>query len=326
MTKNFLQENLFTLSGMTLADAERELREVLPGRAYKAVPGASNLTDIDPSYLTMKMNEIFGMCGIGWRYWYDPETVNVRAEQRTSRNGREYTAYVANVGYLSLQVRYVFNGELHWSEGIPSIGGSDNEVESYALRGALTNAIGSAASKLSWQLPVYQGFVDHTNAERIYKTRQEKKNSTPVEKSAEENPPATSEPKEVGYTEPTPEPVTEPTPEPKLEKPVLGTKKNGKPKTQPTAGPAPETATVTATVTEVDVAWARTLNILPEAGVPLAGMTLGDAMNDPLGKRVIGYLSGEVARPSDGTFFTPEAGTPLADLKKGAGILLATMG
>jgi len=53
------------------------------------------------------------------------------------------------------------------SEPITATGGNDNEVESYAVRGALTNAIGAAFAKLTWQLPVYKGQLSQRNAATI---------------------------------------------------------------------------------------------------------------------------------------------------------------
>ena len=50
------------------------------------------------------------------------------------------------------------------SEPITATGGNDNEVEAYAVRGALTNALGAAFAKLTWQLPVYKGQLSHRNA------------------------------------------------------------------------------------------------------------------------------------------------------------------
>ena len=52
-----------TLTGLTLGEAIKELKAVLPPSAYKAVPGSQGLTDIDPSYLTEKATEIFGRGG-----------------------------------------------------------------------------------------------------------------------------------------------------------------------------------------------------------------------------------------------------------------------
>lgn len=40
-------------------------------------------------------------------------------------------------------------------------GGSDNSEREYAVRGAITNALGGAASKLGWQLSVYQDKRGH---------------------------------------------------------------------------------------------------------------------------------------------------------------------
>ena len=40
-----------TVTGFTLAQVVAEMQKPLPAAAYKPVPGATDLTDIDPAYL-----------------------------------------------------------------------------------------------------------------------------------------------------------------------------------------------------------------------------------------------------------------------------------
>lgn len=165
---NIMQE-WHTLTGLSLGEAVKQLKAVLPPSAYKAVPGSQGLTDIDPSYLTEKATEIFGPAGIGWFYQYDTKDLEIGVEQKVSSKGREYTEYGANLLRFLLFVRFVVDGEIRTSEPIPATGGNANEVRAYAIRGTLTNALGAAFAKLCWQLPVYQGLVSHQNADRVYK-------------------------------------------------------------------------------------------------------------------------------------------------------------
>lgn len=58
-----------TVTGFTLEQVVAELQKPLPASAYKPVPGASDLTDIDPAYLTEVATKVFGPIGFGW--WYD---------------------------------------------------------------------------------------------------------------------------------------------------------------------------------------------------------------------------------------------------------------
>ena len=149
-----------TVTGFTLEQVVAEMQKPLPASAYKPVPGASDLTDIDPAYLTEVATKIFGPIGFGWWYDFAPADLTITAEARTAKSGREYTVYTASLHKLIVRYRLIdASGKVLISEPITATGGNDNEVESYAVRGALTNAIGAAFAKLTWQLPVYKGPV-----------------------------------------------------------------------------------------------------------------------------------------------------------------------
>jgi hypothetical protein len=154
-----------SVTGLTLPDAIAEMQRPLPASAYKPVPGASDLTDIDPAYLTEVATQVFGPIGFGWWYDFAPTDLTISAEARTAKSGREYTIYTASLHKLIVRYR-LLDGAGHTliSEPITATGGNENEVESYAVRGALTNALGAAFAKLTWQLPVYKGQLSHRNA------------------------------------------------------------------------------------------------------------------------------------------------------------------
>ena len=168
-----------TLTGLTLGQAITKLAEVLPPEAYKKVPGAADLTDIDPAYLTETVTKVFGPCGLGWTFSYNPSDLEVRYAERTNRKGEPYAVYEATLARLDLRF-CCLDGENRstWSEPILANGGSDNEQKGFAVRGALTNAIGAAFSKLCWQILVYKGIVSHDNAASIYKKQAEKRGET----------------------------------------------------------------------------------------------------------------------------------------------------
>lgn len=168
-----------TLTGLTLGEAINRMAEILPPAAYKKVPGAADLTDIDPAHLTETATKVFGPCGIGWAFHYDPANLEVRWVERTKRSGDVYETYEAELKQLTLRYAYVADDTVRWSEPIPANGGVDNENRGYAERGSLTNAIGAAFAKLCWQLLVYKGVVDHTNAAELFKKQQEKKSAAP---------------------------------------------------------------------------------------------------------------------------------------------------
>ncbi len=165
-----------TLTGLPLGQAITKLAEVLPPEAYKKVPGAADLTDIDPAYLTETVTRVLGPCGLGWSFSYNPADLEVRFTERITRKGDTYAVYEATLARLDL--RYCcLDGENRptWSEPILANGGSDNEQKGFAVRGALTNAIGAAFAKLCWQILVYKGIVSHENAAAIYKKQAEKR-------------------------------------------------------------------------------------------------------------------------------------------------------
>lgn len=154
-----------SVTGFTLPDAIAEMQKPLPASAYKPVPGASDLTDIDPAYLTEVATQVFGPIGFGWWYDFAPSDLTINAEIRTAKSGREYTVYTASLHKLIVRYRLLdAAGHTLISEPITATGGNENEIEAYAVRGALTNALGAAFAKLTWQLPVYKGQLSHRNA------------------------------------------------------------------------------------------------------------------------------------------------------------------
>ena len=180
-TEEFDYTTARSVTGFTLPAAIAEMQKPLPASAYKPVPGASDLTDIDPAYLTEIATQVFGPIGFGWWYDFQPTDLTISAEARTAKSGREYTVFTASLHKLIVRYRLLdAAGHTLISEPITATGGNENEVESYAVRGALTNALGAAFAKLTWQLPVYKGQLSHRNAA----TFGDKKPVTPVRATA----------------------------------------------------------------------------------------------------------------------------------------------
>jgi len=154
-----------TLTGLTLEQVAVKLDAELPKDAYTAVPGAAGLTDIDPNYMRKVLNEIFGMCGIGWGYSYDPGDLVVMVEERKIKAGGVRRVHVASLKRLRLW--YKLNGvaAIHICDVYAS-GGSDNDVAGYAMSGSITNAISKAVSNLGFQESVYLGKRSHTTVGR----------------------------------------------------------------------------------------------------------------------------------------------------------------
>jgi hypothetical protein len=143
---------LKTLTGMGIADLPARLDDELPPEAYKPVPGGADLTDIDPNHMTRVLNQVFGLCGIGWGYEFDPQQVELHFADKNA---------MAAVRSLTFWFKLVDEQGGAQTFSIPSTGGSDNRTAAYALKGAITSAIGQAASKIGFQESVYLGKRDH---------------------------------------------------------------------------------------------------------------------------------------------------------------------
>lgn len=160
MTKNVWQYH--TMGGFTFEDAIAEMQKVLPADAYKAVPGATDFTDIDAHWALKIFTDVFGPVGTGWTYSSTDPVVT--SEEKKSSSGRTYTLYSASIDRAVLRYAYIDDdGNKHWSEPIQCNGGANNENRWWAVRGAETNAKNNAFANLLWQLPVYLGIVNHKN-------------------------------------------------------------------------------------------------------------------------------------------------------------------
>lgn len=123
---------------------------VTPNEARKPIQGGrlKGFTDINPMWRFKRLTEVFGPCGIGWRY----EIVDQRI---VPGHGNEMAAFVDILLY------YKKDGE--WSAGIPGVGGSSfvtsekNGVHTSdeCFKMALTDAIGTACKALGMSADIY---------------------------------------------------------------------------------------------------------------------------------------------------------------------------
>lgn len=146
---------IYTMTGLTLDEAVRVLDQQLPPNAYKAVPIARGLelTDIDPNVMKSVLNSVFGLCGYGWGFEYDPQDLVWE-----NRLNEKYLAVLKRLKFwYKLQVR----DDLTTVCAVYSSGASENMNLAYALKGAITSAIGAAASAVGFQESVYLGLRSH---------------------------------------------------------------------------------------------------------------------------------------------------------------------
>jgi hypothetical protein len=126
-----------------------QLRTV-PTEAQKQISAGrlKGFTDTNPMWRIKKLTEIFGMCGIGWKY--------IITDQKIEKGGNnEQSAFVT----IDLFVKQ--DGE--WSEAIPGVGGSSfvaNESKGIhtsdeCFKMALTDAISVSCKALGMGADIY---------------------------------------------------------------------------------------------------------------------------------------------------------------------------
>jgi hypothetical protein len=151
--------NVKTMTGLSVAEAAAKLDEQLPAEAYTAVPSGADLTDIDPNYMRKVLNGVFGLCGFGWGYEYDPANMEIHSETRKAQSGTREVV-VAALKHLRFWYK-ITDGKDTSTCTVDASGGSDNSSASYAMKGAITNALGNAASNIGFQESVYLGHRSH---------------------------------------------------------------------------------------------------------------------------------------------------------------------
>ena len=84
-------------------------REV-PQEAKKSIGGGrlKGMTDINPMWRIKKLTEMFGICGIGWKYQIEKEWIE--------KNGDEQAAFI--------KINLYIKDDDKWSEPIPGVGGN----------------------------------------------------------------------------------------------------------------------------------------------------------------------------------------------------------
>jgi hypothetical protein len=172
-----------TITGMTIEDLRKALDKELPSDAYKAIPGQSYLTDINPGYMKQCLNDVFGICGMGWNYEYDPAHLLI---QSGSKDG--WTEVLLKTGTFWFMM--VDEANEMQKITITASGGSENKQMQHALKGAITNMIGNAVSQIGFQSSVYMGKRTHNNAGKS--SGHQKAARTPAGKAPAAKAPATA--------------------------------------------------------------------------------------------------------------------------------------
>jgi hypothetical protein len=159
-----MNEKYFTLTGVPVNQIVEKLAEPFEPQAYKGVPGAADLTDINTGYMIERATQVFGLRGFGWKLEYNPENLVFIG----LGEGKRITAHLKYAVFSYALVND--QDEVSW---YPIITGAANTNDfAYAEEGARTAAIGAALKSLCFQLPVYKGQLDHHNASRLLPSAQ----------------------------------------------------------------------------------------------------------------------------------------------------------
>lgn len=124
--------------------------EKTPKEAQKEISAGrlKGFTDINPMWRFKKLTEVFGPCGIGWKY-------EVVSTHTMHGHNEEQAAFV------NILLYYKKDGE--WSAGIPGMGGSmfvakeskGMHTSDECFKMALSDAIGTACKALGMSADIY---------------------------------------------------------------------------------------------------------------------------------------------------------------------------
>jgi len=143
-----------------------------PISALKEIKGGrlAGMTDIKPQWRYQAMTELFGPCGIGWKFAIE------RLWTEAGSDG-QIVAF-ANVN-LFVAYRPEEGGKTEWSDPVPGIGGSmlvakeknGPHTSDEAYKMAVTDAVGTAMKMMGVAADVYMGNWDGSKFKEEQKTR-----------------------------------------------------------------------------------------------------------------------------------------------------------
>jgi hypothetical protein len=166
-----------------------QLKASFPQEAYsKDNSRGFELTSLKAAYVTERLNDVFGICGVGWRYAYSPfegETLGGRDEVMTEI-ALQYKVDGEGVGPV------VWDNEFRmwrfpetgtWSTPVFAVGGNGvgkgMVPVTDARKSAVTNGIGKAASMIGVGYEVFRGEI------RSGQPQQQQRQSAPAQQARE---------------------------------------------------------------------------------------------------------------------------------------------
>ncbi len=147
-----------TIAGVPADELRQRLAEPFgdPG-AYKKVDGTgADLTDIKTGHMLKRVNEVFGIKGLGWNLLYHrDDLVSPAADKKRILVRLKFAEFV----YFLVHNESGEQVEIR----IPTSGANENTPQ-YAEEGAKTVALGTALKGMGFQEDVYLGYLSHRNA------------------------------------------------------------------------------------------------------------------------------------------------------------------
>ena len=179
--------DLKTLTGLTIAQVREKLDAVLPAEAYTKIGGTKlDLTDIDPNWMRRAYNGIFGLCGRGWGTTFEASDL-IRETKDEKGN------VVISIKKMVLWYILADDSGKEIRCEVPATGSNMSQQGNigFAMKGALTNAMGNAASQMGWQESVYLGYRSHNDTKASAPKASVPKASAP---KVSKNPPVVATP------------------------------------------------------------------------------------------------------------------------------------
>lgn len=154
-----------TLTDKDLFEVFKQLDNQLPANAYKQIQGGKGgklgLTDIVPAFLPDLLLELFGPIGLGWGF--EIEEMSVHENKVERKGGYTDIEYQARCRLSSWYAYDLGDETVKKSEPISATGASTNTQVEWAMKGAITNALGTAWFFAGYQLSVHKNERSHDN-------------------------------------------------------------------------------------------------------------------------------------------------------------------
>jgi hypothetical protein len=148
-----MSKNLKTYMGVQVEDVPTLLAKPFDDpKAYKPMPGAANLIEINTGFMLERITQVFGLKGVGWDFRFTPENMEILRKE-------DDPWVTARLKYAELVIHLVDEQGEDIPIQIPTSGASTNELR-FAEEGARTSALGCALKGLCFQLSVYKGELE----------------------------------------------------------------------------------------------------------------------------------------------------------------------